>query len=598
MSQIQPFPITPQPGLVATESKRTAEGRWVLPWNWARFVRGRPQKMGGWILAFAQATSGIPHCILAWTDLGINRYLAAGTYRKLYVYDNAGAQQDVTPFRLTGTLTNPFSTTSGSSLVSVAHAGHGLSSGDQIIFPSVGSAVGGITALQLTGSFIALTVTDANNYVFDSGVIAGSTAGPGGGTVTYEYEIPVGTEQPAFGLGWGVGPWGIGTWGTARSNSTIVFEARIWSLDHFGKILIASYNGGSVYQFDPTQSQPWPRAQVVTGSPPTDCRYVFVTPERFIIVLRENLVISSSSQADFNTWTPATNNTAWTRTLTVGSKLIGARVLKEFVSLVWTDGALYLLQYTGNQFIYNSSLVGTDCGLSGANAAVCVASVAYWMSENNFFQYDGTIRPIDNVEDIRKYVFDNLTFNEGFEAEASYSPIYNEVWFKLCMFGSITPNYVVVYHITETVWSIHPLTRASGSHYTSGDTRPYMGDVSGFIYQHEVTLDANGVAIDMVMTMEPLALSEGMLHMDIEGIQFDDFQQVGDTILTVNTYDRMTDATTEDVESEDITATLAGLTDFRASGRHIGITVENNVLGGYLRWGKPTAFIKTSGRRR
>ena len=54
---------------------------------------------------------------------------------------------------------------------------------------------------------------------------------------------------PYGGYGWGVGPWGLGTWGTARSSSTISIEPRIWSLDHFGILLLAAYNGGSIYDF-------------------------------------------------------------------------------------------------------------------------------------------------------------------------------------------------------------------------------------------------------------------------------------------------------------------------------------------------------------
>jgi hypothetical protein len=601
MSQLIPVPLSPPPGVVATESLRTAAGRWTIPWNWMRFIRGKPQKIGGFVLAFAQATSGIPHAILAWTDLIINRYLAAGTYRKLYVYDQNLNQNDITPFRLTGSLTNPFSTTINSSIITVSHSGNGVGAGDQVIFTSVASAVDGITAAQLTGSFVVSNIIDANTYTFDCGVVATSTAGPGGGTVNYEYEINIGTENSSLGLGWGVGPWGQGTWGTPRATSTIVFESRVWSLDHFGKILIASYNGGTVYQFDPTQAQPWPRAQVVSGSPPTDVRSLFVTPERFVVVLRENLVISSSSQGDFNTWTPATNNTAWSRTLTEGTRLVGGEPLMPFYSLVWTDGAVYLLQYTGSQFIYNSSLIARDAGLLGINAEVCANGIAYWMSPNNFLMYSGSVTPIPNVEDIRKYVFDNVNVTQAVEITAFYNPIYDEVWWNIPMFGSQTPNVCVIFHNKDQAWSIHMLTRVSGTHYTSGDTRPYLGDVSGFIYQHEVGFDANGSPITSQMTLAPMDISpgdRGMDNMQIEGVEFDDFQQVGNVSITFNMYDRVTDASPMDTDTETIPSVLAGLTDLRIGGRYVGLSVTQNTLGAYMRWGTPTMFLRSIGRRR
>src|SRR5262249_29745318 len=155
--------------------------------------------------------------------------------------------------------------------------------------------------------------------VFQANGSSNATVSSTGGTVTFQYEIPVGSELGVFGLGWGVGPWGAGTWGTPRPSSTIFTEPRVWSLDHFGKLLIASYHGRSIYVFDPSQAQPWPRATLAAPTDPgapTDCRYVFVTAERFVVALRENMVISWCSQGDFTTWTPDPTNTANTRTLT------------------------------------------------------------------------------------------------------------------------------------------------------------------------------------------------------------------------------------------------------------------------------------------
>lgn len=575
-----------------------------MPWNWFRFTNGKPQKMGGWVQAFVSATSGIPHCILAWTDLTINRFVAAGTYRKLYVYDNNLAQNDITPLRISGTLTNPFTTTNASSIVSVAHTSHGAIAGDQILFTSVGSAVGGISAANLTGSFIVLAVSGVNNYTFDSGHVASSSAGPGGGTVAYEYEINIGTEQSAFGLGWGVGSWGLGTWGTARSSSTITFEARVWALDHFGKLLVASYNGGSVYTFDPTQNQPWggaagPRAVVnaaAVSAGITDARSLFVTPERFVVVLREGLVVSACSQGDFNTWVPASSNTAWSRTLTDGSKLMGGAALAPFQSLIWTDGAVHMFQWTGDAFIYRSSLLSKNCGLVGPNAKVCINGMAFWMTPTTFMMFDGSVHPIPNVEDIRKYVFDNLTVTQLLEVSAGYNPTNDEVWFTLPMFGSSTPNVLLIFHRGDNCWSLHMSTRVSMTNFVNGDNRPYLGDVSGFIYQHEVGLDAAGVAITSTMTLGPYALSASFLSMDVQGVVFDPFQQTGDITIVFNGYEEITDAAPTDTETETISAP-SGLTDLRVSGRYMGFTATQNSLGAYFRFGTPVARVMTTGTR-
>jgi hypothetical protein len=618
MSQLVPLPITPPPGVVLTEAEHAIEGRWILPWNWFRFERGKPQKMGGWVQAFAQAVTETPHDILCWTDLMINRYLAVGTYRKLYVYDPNLALNDITPYRLTSTgigggsnLTNPFScSTAAGDLVTVTQTGHGLDVGDAIYFPSVGSTIGTTITpaiLEVATGFIVASVISSSQYTFHCGTAATSTTSGGGGTVTYNYEINVGTEQSTLGLGWGVGTWGTGTWGSPRSASTIIFEGRVWSLDHFGKLLMATYNSATtLYTFDPTQNEPWPRAIAAPNcaaqltSLGTTVRSMLVTPERFVFLLCEDLIVTSSSQGDYTTWTPATANTAFTRTMTVGTKLIGGVVMAPFLTMIFSDGAAFLFQYTGDAFIYRSSLVGQDCGLIGINGAISVNGNCFWMSNSNFYMYNGAVQAIPNVEDVRKYVFDNLNIANGIMVNAGYNSTFNEVWWFLPLFGANEPNYLLIFHMDDQCWSIHPCTRVSMSHYASGDARPFLGDVSGIIYQHENGLDAAGSAITATMTLSPYSLTEGDQAMDVEGMIFETLNQVGNINLTVNTWDYIDDTspTIEDTETEVVPSSGAARTDFRVAGRYIGWTAVINSLGSYFRLGKPTAFIRKTARRR
>lgn len=593
MARVVPFPITPQPGVVKTESNRIVEGRWTASDN-VRWVRGRPQKNGGNLRAVTTPTSGTPRVAHAWRDNQADNFIAVGTYRKLYVYDSAFAQNDVTPFSSTGTLGNdPFTTTSGSPNISVAHTAHGRNSGDTIIF-SGSSAVGGVTP---NGTFTVLTVTSANAYVFVFTSNATSTATGGGASVAFSYESAIGTENPAFGLGYGVGGYGLGTYGSAHSSSTIVIEPRVWSLDHFGKFLVATYNGGTVYQFDPTQAQPWPRALKVDSSAPTDCRALFVTPERFVFALRESMVVAWCSQGDFTTWTPASSNTANTRTLTEGTKLVGGRVLGPYASLVWTDAALYLFQYSGNQTVYQSQLVGKDCGLIGPNAAVTVGGVAYWHGMDNLYLYNGSVQIMPNVEDIRKYVYDVLDQLYGYTCTATYIPKYHEVRFCYTIAGQMNPTLTVVYSIEQQCWWPLNEGRHAGTHFTQGDTRPYIPSTDGYLYQHENTFNNNGVAVSWTMTMAPYTLADGRQNMQVEGIQFDFFELTGTVSIKIDAWDRLQDPAPMDTDTETVTAST-GLSDTRVGGRLLGMTYSGSDLDQYFRLGKPTAYIMPIGDRR
>lgn len=613
MSQLVPIPINPPPGVVVTESDRVAEGRWVQPFEKIRFVHGRPQKIGGNSRASSTAMSGTPRATLCWQDFLQNGYVACGTYRKLYAFDSGFNLTDITPFRETGTLgTNPFTTVLGSSSVQVAQSGHGVNSGDTVIF-SGATTFNGVT---MNGTFICATVVSTGIYTVTAANNATGSGAGGGSSVAFEYEIPVGTELGAFGQGWGVGPWGLGTWGTPRGSSTIFNEPRVWSLDHFGDILVATYNGGSLWFFDPTQAEPWPRAvstflgSAVTGAP-TNSRFAFVTPERFIFDLCANMVVNVCSQGDPTTWTPATTNTAFARTLQVGTKLVAGRVLAPFISMVWSDNAAYIFQYTGSQFIYNSSMAGQDCGLIAPNAAVSVDGIAYWQSADKFYMYNGSVQPIPNLEDIRKYVFDAIPDTLAFQCAAIYVPKYHEIWWFYPTTGAVNPTNYVIYHIDDQCWSIGTANfyssvgvtaaRASGSHFTQGDTSPYMAGTDGYIYNHDPiseTNDDNGNPLTWNLNLSPYALNEGIESVDVEGILFDFFEQMGDVTATVNTLDRLTDLTVEDTETEIIPDVQAGLTDFRVSGRYIALSMSSSELGNYMRLGKPVAFIRPAGTRR
>jgi hypothetical protein len=429
--------------------------------------------------------------------------------------------------------------------------------------------------------------------------VATSGATGGGAAVTFKYEIGIGAELGAFGYGYGVGGYGLSTYGTARDSSTVTIEPRIWSLDHFGELLVASYNGGSIYDFDPSVPQPWGRAELISSDPglPTNCRAMFVTPERFIFALLSGMQVQWCSQGDPDTWTPATGNTANIRTLTEGTQLVGGKVLSDFISLVWTDAALYRFQYTGATYVYNSSMIAKDCGLLSPNAAVTAAGLAYWVGQDTFWMFNGSVVPMPNVEDIRKYVFDLIDINSGYQANASYWPQHNEVAFFFTPEGETTPTLGVLFSIENQCWAPLDFGRCSGAHFTQGDTRPIMAAADGHLYQHEVGWDDNGVAMPWSLQLGAISMNEGGAHMDVEFMIPSFKDQVGDIEMTLDTYDYLNDTTFEDTETETIGVSDTGAIDLRVSGRYIGMLFSGSSAGSYFRWGKPVFWIKPSGKR-
>jgi len=156
----------------------------------------------------------------------------------------------------------------------------------------------------------------------------------------------------------------------------------------------------------------------------------------------------------------------------------------------------------------------------------------------------------------------------------------------------------VIYSIENQCWAPLDYGRVSGTHFTQGDTRPYMGLADGYINQHENGLDDNlGVALPWSTTIAPYAMNEGEQHMDVMYMVPDFKDQVGDITMTIDTWDRINDSAKEDTETEILTALDSGAVDLKISGRYIGMTLGASSVGCYMRMGKPVVFIQASGNR-
>ena len=147
-----------KPGVDRENTRYAAEGGWYET-DKVRFRRGMPQKIGGWVRLSATTFLGICRSMLNWTTLLQQNLVSVGTNLKYYI-ERGGEYFDVTPIRATATLTNPFTTTSGSATVLVADVAHGALQGDFVTF-SGASAVGGLT---LNGEF-QISRIDADSYI-------------------------------------------------------------------------------------------------------------------------------------------------------------------------------------------------------------------------------------------------------------------------------------------------------------------------------------------------------------------------------------------------------------------------------------------------
>lgn len=235
-----------KPGVNRENTRYTTEGGWYEG-DKIRFRQGNPEKIGGWKPFAATTFQGICRSLWNWITLAAENLVGVGT--NLYFYILKGdVYYNITPIRKTVTLTNPFTATNGSNVITVSEVDHGCVDSDTVIYSGAGmTGLGGnITAAVLTGSF-QITYVNDDVYTITVGATANATdasGSPGGGTVVTQYETNTGPAYQVPLVGWGGGPWGAGTWGNGQATSS---SLQLWSQQNYGEDLIYGPRGQGVY---------------------------------------------------------------------------------------------------------------------------------------------------------------------------------------------------------------------------------------------------------------------------------------------------------------------------------------------------------------
>jgi hypothetical protein len=601
-------PVTIPAGVVKGRGKLEAMGRWI-DMDKVRFAGGKPEKIGGWIKKIAAQFIGIARAAHSWNDLLSRSQLAIGTTQKLYASTDAGLI-DITPAQNPGgtVLTNAFTTVNGSKTVKVTLTNH-----QKIVGQGIELTAATVGGLPLAGKWIISSIVGTNDFAFEHTQLATSSAGPTG-TATATFDLTPGTQNPAGGFGYGVGGYGSETYGTPRSSTSILFEPYYWRLDHFGKILLGAPFQGGLYSWDPA-TFPVVRAALVTNGtagwgPPGAMRGCFVTPERFVFALGcsagpipgdtsvsiDPMLVRWCTQADYTMWFPTATNTANSRRLTEGKRIMGGAPLAQSLSLIWTDTTCYAFQYTGSRFVFDSRIVGTKAGLAGPNAFTIVQGRAFWYGSGNFFGFSGGIAPLPNQVDVREWLNDQMRANYETKTVCFYCERFNEVWWLFACGSSDEPNVYVAYSLEDGTWIHGTLTRTAAFTVDGGDTRPHLVGADGYIYVHEEGTDADGVAMEAYIESGPFQMANGGVIAQALGFVPDFSEQEGDVQLSVEARDRANGRVIDrNVAS---IAPTDSLVDLRVRGRVMSIRLSQSMIGGTFALGEPAIETMLGGKKR
>ena len=442
-------------------------------------------------------------------------------------------------------------------------------------------------------------------------------------------------------------------WGSAVEASTVTLEPGLWSLSNFGQVLVSTIANGKTFTWDSsiaarlsthssmTTSGFETRIDAATDSGnPTATRVTLISPTtRHLIHLGTETTIGDSTTQDdmfirfsedesINKYTPEATNTAGTQRLQDGTKIMGGLVAKENI-LIWTDNALYTMKFVGAPFTFGFEQVGTNCGLIGKNAAIEIDGVAYWMGNNGFFSFDGTVNTLPcSVED---FVYDNADTTKGQQVNAGINNLFTEVVWWYPTQGSEFNNRYVVYNYGQnnaqlpmgnwytgtntnsirTTWIdslVYPRPYATAYNSTNTGTFPVIIGETGLgqtvFFEHEsgndqVNPDGSVTALTSFIQSFSFSLQPDQAEVFLAMRRFlPNFKVlVGNNQVTLSIKDFPSEDDVQTTLSPFIINSNTLKVDTRARGRYANIKIENTGVNESWRFGTFQVDIQPDGRR-
>ena len=498
--------------------------------------------------------------------------------------------------------------------------------GDFVYF-STPIAYNGVTISGWYQIILALT----NSYT-----ILASNNATGTGTDTLssyyvQYQINTGTSISVPQTGWGAGGWGLGTWGNGVSSTQ---QLQIWTQGNFGENLVYGPRGGGMYYWVASNGTGVPgynlaQSYGASDVPTIQNGIIISDASRFILALGCNdygqsalnpMLIRWSDQQTTINWTPTPANQAGSLTLSHGSTIVGAIQSRQEI-VVFTDSAVYSLQYVGLPAVWSSQLMGENTSILGPNAMSLASGTVYWMGNGKFYAYNGTVQTLNC--DLREFVFSNINLTQNYQVYSGTVEAFNEVWWFYCSANSTQIDTYVIYNYVDNAWYYGYLGRTA---WLDRGVRSYPVAATysnNLVYQENGTDDnttGTPVAIDSFIQSSEFDIEDGdrfsfvwqllpdvrfngssatspQVTMTLYGLQnsgsgYNPSQggNPGGAVVASN-YIQYPPSSTVLVEQ------FTGTVPIRLRGRQIIFRIEGNQLGLQWQLGAPRINIRQDGRR-
>jgi hypothetical protein len=384
----------------------------------------------------------------------------------------------------------PISANVSSAFFILKDSNNDLSNRDFVILSNCSvSNVGGIANTTINGEhqifkyginqgFLLASTSDNNlsNVTYCTSQVSNTA------NVTVQNEYPSGLDVYSLGTGWGAGPWSRGGWGSAYTGGTGVGQQlRLWSNDNYGQDLVIAPRGGAIFYWQAANGTGI-RAKYLsdlanTASysgqyvPQTTNQVVASAIQRFVIAFGANsylggdpntvfdpMLVRWSDQENPYQWVPDITNQAGEFRLSNGSYIMGAKATRQEI-LVWTDSAIYSMQYLGPPYVWGFQILMDNISIISPNAAITINNVTYWMGTDKFYMYSGRVETLPCS--LWQYIFDDINKDQGYQVTCGGNEGYNEVWWYYCSTSTTQIDKYIIYNYLERTWYYGTLNRTA-----------------------------------------------------------------------------------------------------------------------------------------
>jgi len=372
-----------------------------------------------------------------------------------------------------------------------------------------------------SGIWYGLNSTSDNN-LSNVTFTTSQVANAGGNTITVSYLVPSGGAVYEIGTGWGAGPWNRGTWGSGTTVG-IGSQLRIWTNDNYGQDLVFAPRGGQIYYWDAATGVAYRGERLSTlanAAVATSGQWVPVATnvvvasaiQRFVIAFGSNsydptdpstpfdpMLVRWSDQENPFQWEPDVTNQAGEFRLSNGSYIMDSQTTRQEI-LVWTDSAIYYMQYLGPPYVWGVQILMDNISIMSPNSAITINNVTYWMGADKFYMYSGRVETL--LCSLWQYVFDDINKDQAWQVTVGANEGYNEVWWFYCSTDQTVVNKYIIYNYLERTWYYGTLNRTAwldsgirpnpmGTFINGADD---VGNPTGTVVYHEVGNDDSSTA--------------------------------------------------------------------------------------------------------